>query len=296
MRHHAFIANLMGAAMALAFAVTAQALNNRSFVAMTGDDANNCSAGAYCRTFTAALAVTNPGGEIVVVDSGGYGAATISQPVVITAIGIDASITATSGNALTINTTGDVTITGLNLHGEGTGSSGVEVFAVGFLRLYNMQIENFASFGIDFSVNGNLAVYDSKITDSGLDGLAANNASAKVYVQNTAFDHNAGFGALANGGATLTIVDSSAHYNTIAFEATNSSMALYGDRVMLNTFGIVAAGGTGQLYFADCLVSDNTTSYAVGDGGTMTGSNPGTTLITPGQATNGTLSTATVLQ
>src|SRR5579871_1161487 len=93
MKKHGFTTRVMNcAALALIFAFTAQAQNNRSFVATTGNDANTCSASAYCRTFTRALAVTNSGGEIVVVNSGGYGPATITQAVVITAIGIDASI------------------------------------------------------------------------------------------------------------------------------------------------------------------------------------------------------------
>src|ERR1035438_9219423 len=145
MLDHHFTRNCLASAiLSLLLTVSAQAQNNRSFVATTGDDGNNCSASAYCRTFTRALAVTNSGGEIVVVDSGGYGPATITQPVVITAIGVDASITAESGNALTINTTGNVTITGLNLYGSGVGSNvGIAVEQVGFLRLYSMQIVHF---------------------------------------------------------------------------------------------------------------------------------------------------------
>ena len=88
-------------AIALAFSVSAQAAASRTFVSTIGNDANtsaNCSPAAPCRTFGAALSVTNPGGEVVVLTSGGYGPATISQPVVITALGIDASVTqATAG-------------------------------------------------------------------------------------------------------------------------------------------------------------------------------------------------------
>jgi hypothetical protein len=180
MRRAALTRNIIaGAAIALAFAVIAQAQNNRSFVATTGDDANDCSAGAYCRTFVRALAVTNSGGEIVVVDSGGYGPATITQPVVITAIGVDASITGESGTALTINTTGNVTITGLNLYGSGVGSNvGIAVEQVGFLRLYSVQIVNFDN-GVDATAK--LAMYDSKITDCSI-GLFADTSARPTYI------------------------------------------------------------------------------------------------------------------
>jgi len=280
--------------MALAFAVTAQALNNRSFVATTGNDANACTPSAYCRSFAAALAVTNPGGEIVVVNSGGYGPATITQPVIITAIGVDASISATSGNAFTIDTPGNVTITGLNLHGEGTAQNGIFVQQVGFLRLYGMLIENFVNTGVFFDASGNLAVYDSKITDCVFDGLLLDNDTAQAYVENSAFDNNQNAGAESLRGA-MTIADSSAYYNAIGFYADDGTVTLYNDSASFNATGLQAVLG-GVLYFADCVVSGNTTDYNIASGGSITGSNPGTTLITPGQGATGTLSTAIALQ
>ena len=282
---------IVGAALALAFTFTAQAQNSRSFVATTGNDANNCSASQYCRTFARALAVTNAGGEIVVVDSGGYGPVTISQPVVITAIGIDASITATSGDALDINTTGNVTITGLNLNGAGRLIGiGVHVAAVGLLRLYNMQIQNFGV-GIDFEATSSLAVYDSEINDCA-DGILQA-SGGQVSVSNTELD-NDGIGAYAAAG-TMTIADSSVHYNGIGFFANGGKVSLKNDRVIFNETGIDAFDG-GALYFADCLIFGNTTSYSIGTGSTIMASSPGTSLITPGQSSTGTLGTAITLK
>ena len=111
MQKHHFTPSLLAlacATLALAFTITAQAQNNRSFVSTLGNDASACTTSAHCRTFTRALAVTNPKGEIVVVDSGGYGPATITQPVTISAIGVVASITQANPNqnGLTINTSG----------------------------------------------------------------------------------------------------------------------------------------------------------------------------------------------
>jgi Right handed beta helix region len=290
---------IAGALIALTLTVTAQAQNSRSFVATTGNDANTCSATAYCRTFGRALSVTNSGGELVVVNSGGYGGAVISQPVVITAIGIDASITAISGNAFTINTTGNVTISGLNISGGGSGNDGIDVTQVGFLRLYNMQIQNFANNGIEFTSSGNLAIYDSKITDSAAYGLLLNNPGAQAYVHNSAFDNNTLAGAIALAG-NMTIAESSAHFNGIGFWAYGGSLALMSDRAIFNTVGVQAGFGgappnSAPLYFTDCLLSNNGTAYLISTGGAITGSNPGTTLITPGQTTSGSLGTATTL-
>jgi len=268
---------------------------NRTFVSTNGSDLNNCTVSAYCRTLAAALALTNPEGEIVMVDSGGYGAATITQPVVITAIDTDASITATSGNALTINTTGNVTITGLNLYGAAAiGNDGILVQAVGFLRLYNVQIQDFANNGIEFTASGNLAVYDSKVNDSGQSGLLLQNAAAQAYVHNTDFDNNTFAGAASFSG-NMTIAESSAHYNGVGFYAYyGSTVSLSNDSAIFNTIGLAAFGGT--LNFADCLISDNTTAWSVAALSTMTDTSPGTSLITPGQLTSGTLTSATALQ
>jgi hypothetical protein len=298
MRKHRFTTSIMAAtAIALASAVTAEAQNARSFIATTGNDANNCTPSAFCRTLVRALAVTLPHGEIVMVDTGGYGPGTITQPVTISSIGVDGSIDLVApGDGLVINTGGDVTINGVNFRGHGSGTNGILVTQVGFLRLYGVEIENFTNDGIDFEATGNLAVYDSKINDCGHDGLLVQGAGARAYVHGSEFDDNAFAGADSAAG-WLTIANSSAHYNARGFFADGGKVELFEDRAIFNGIGIAASGsgggnGAGTLYFADCLIADNTTSYDVGAGGTMAGSSPGTTLIPPGQATIGTLAAA----
>lgn len=56
------------------------------------------------------------------------------------------------------------------------------------------------------------------------------------------------------------------------------------------------SGSSGSLTFANCLISDNTTAYNIMTGGTMAGTNPGTSLITSGQTLTGSLSTPIALQ
>ena len=286
---------LTASALALAFGVTAQASASRTFVSTIGNDANtsvNCSPSANCRTFAAALSVTNSGGEVVVLTSGGYGPATISQSVVITAIGIDASISVTTSgaNGLTINTPGNVTLIGLNLHGEGTGNNGIEVQQVGFLRLYNMLIENFTNIGVDFEVTGQMAIYGSTINDNAFAGLLVANGTANVYVHDTAFDHNTGVAVEVDSGQ-VTIADSSAEYNGTGFLSQGSLLTLVNDRAIFNAVAMhVLSAGT--LYFGNCLFANNAFAYEVVSGSTLAGTNPGTSIIAPGQSTSGTLSTA----
>lgn len=54
----------------------ALAASQRTFVASNGSEANACSLVAPCRSFTRALTQTSPKGEIVVLDSAGYGPVT----------------------------------------------------------------------------------------------------------------------------------------------------------------------------------------------------------------------------
>ena len=79
----------------------------RTFVASNGADTNPCSLTQPCRAFAAALLQTNPGGEIIVLDSAGYGPVVIDKAVsIIAPAGIYAGVTATSGNGIVVNAPG----------------------------------------------------------------------------------------------------------------------------------------------------------------------------------------------
>ena len=285
---------------ALALAIPSQAGVTRTFVATTGNDSNtsvNCSPTAPCRTFTAALSVTNSGGEIVVLNSGGYGPATIAQAVTITAVGVDASISVTTAgaNGLTINTSGNVTLVGLNLHGEATGHDGILVQKVGFLRLFNMLIENFTNHGVDFGVFGSLSIYRSALNDNTAAGVAVGNVSSFVLVNGSSFDHNGNGVTVSAGNATVVNSSVSHSANTNAFLASGGALTLFNDRVLANNIALGASSG-GTLFFSNCFMENNTTAYDVGAGGSITGTSPGTSLIEPGQTTSGSLATAVALQ
>jgi hypothetical protein len=104
---------------ALALPLVAQAAP-RTFVASTGNDANtatNCPVANPCQSFAAAYSVTNVGGEIIALDTAGYGSVTIANSVSIIAIQrafvkVNASstgITITGGNVFLSN----IEVTGL---------------------------------------------------------------------------------------------------------------------------------------------------------------------------------------
>ena len=69
------------AILTLCFASMAQAQATRTWVSGVGDDANPCSRTAPCKTFAGAISKTATGGEISVLDPGGYGAVTITKAI-----------------------------------------------------------------------------------------------------------------------------------------------------------------------------------------------------------------------
>ena len=65
----------------------------RAFVSTTGNDANPCSLVAPCRSFQAAINTVTAGGEVIAVDSGGYGSFTVDKSVTVSAApGVHAGI------------------------------------------------------------------------------------------------------------------------------------------------------------------------------------------------------------
>jgi len=132
-------------------AAPAQALNTRSFVSGHGSDAAACTLAAPCRTLAAAFAVTSAGGEIDVLDPGGYGALTITRSISIQGHGFS-GISAASGNAITINAGVDdqINLRGLLIDGLDSGGNGIIVTGVGSLDIQDSLIRRFTNDGLLF--------------------------------------------------------------------------------------------------------------------------------------------------
>jgi len=115
----------------------AEAAAPSTFVASYGSDSNetsNCAQANPCRTLAGALAVTSPGGEVIVVDSNDIGPASITQSVsIIAPQGVYAGIRIANGSGIVITSiSGSVTLRGLTFEGPGPtgtklGTSGLVV-------------------------------------------------------------------------------------------------------------------------------------------------------------------------
>src|SRR5215471_5367173 len=70
-------------AVVLIGASSAYGQATRTWVSGVGDDANPCSRTAPCKTFAGAISKTAAGGEIDVLDPGGFGGVTITKSITI---------------------------------------------------------------------------------------------------------------------------------------------------------------------------------------------------------------------
>jgi hypothetical protein len=251
----------------------------RTFVATTGVDTNtsvNCGPTAPCRTFNAALSVTDAGGEVVVLNSGGYGPATITQSVSITAPdGVYAGVTVASGNTgFTITTPGvNVALKGLTITGSGVAASnGVVVAVIGAVTLTveNCVISNPSGTGIDFVGSGVLRVVDTLIRDSGW-GVIVQGGSADI-VHSRLFGNDYGISislGATEPASTVVVTDSvvsgasqSAIYVAAQAASSNAQVSVVRSTLSNNQYGVYAEALTGavvQVSVSDSLVTGNTT-------------------------------------
>src|SRR5215467_9235185 len=135
----------------------------RTFVSGLGSNSNPCSRTAPCRTFTQAISQTVPGGEVVVLDSAGYSAFTITQAVsIIAPPGVYAGISVFSGDGIDISAgvSDTVILRGLTINNQGSNGDGIAFIAGGTLHVEGCAINGFNNgVGID-SKTGNLEVKD----------------------------------------------------------------------------------------------------------------------------------------
>src|SRR5260370_13266902 len=118
--------SLLGSGIACILLVSVgEAQVPRTFVSINGSDASPCSAVQPCRSFNQALTVVQPGGEIVVQNSGGYSTGfTITQKVTIDAAGVNAaaiSIDATDLCTINAGPSDRVVLRNISLHGASGG-------------------------------------------------------------------------------------------------------------------------------------------------------------------------------
>jgi hypothetical protein len=209
MLHRSFASASIAFALSLFAATVAATTAQRTFVASTGNDANPCSITAPCRGFTRAITQTSASGEVVVLDSAGYGFVTITQSVsIIAPAGIYAGISVFSGDGVTVNAPGAVVVLrGISINGQGS-RYGIFVQAAGRLRIESCVISELGSGGIYFTAKGaEMIVLDTIVRDNGGSGIEVIADDASIDLHHVRSEHHSynGFHITPPPGSTVGV-------------------------------------------------------------------------------------------
>jgi len=180
---------------------TSNAQATRTWVSGVGDDANPCSRTAPCKTFAGAISKTAEGGEIDVLDPGGFGTVTITKAMTIDGThgsGFGSILNAGNIAGVIINVTGGtfvntavVTLRSLYFQaanqspsGTGTSSNGINYLKANRVVVSDCHFENQGNAGIRVSVStsANLFVRDSEFTNV-TTGITANATGGTLVVE-----------------------------------------------------------------------------------------------------------------
>jgi hypothetical protein len=233
------------------------------FVASYGNDANDGSRGSPKRNFQAAHTAVADGGQIVVLDTAGYGALNISKSVAVTVPpGVNGFVTVSSSNAngISIAAPGSarVLLRGLIVEGGGLSGTGFGIFAtsVGSLAIDDCTVRNFyEGIYVLSNVAAQVSVRHCTVRDCSY-GLDSENSAAVgvvALVSECQIYQCLIYGVLAlnnivNGSVDVTLADCFLSGNVTALASLDTSTVLRVDNCRLtgNSFGTFTRG-SGQL-------------------------------------------------
>jgi hypothetical protein len=258
----------------------------RTFVSTTGVNNPACSLAAPCRDFAAAMNATSSGGEVIVLESGGYGPVTVTKSVsIIAPPGLHAGISvppATHGVTVSAGPTDNVVLRGLTINGQG-GWRGIWITSGKEIYVEDCTVANLGSGGI--YITGDVAVHikrsvvrnnpygvmadsmgttilitltDSTLTGNGGVGFAALTKTSGSTIHATIADvaalasTDAGFvGNSYNVGTiTMALADSTAAENGgagVQISGTNATAMVSGSSLVHNAGADLLQSASGEL-------------------------------------------------
>lgn len=263
-----------------AFCASVLAQNTRSAVSVTGNDANACTVPSPCRTFSKAVSVTNSGGEVIALDSGGYGPFTIDRAVTVRPVpGAYAGLAPSSTNGISVvaGANDDVILRGITINGlGGTNLYGIYYVSGRSLTIQRCAIDRMTGRGIVSVQSSNLFVSDTTITNSafGIQLGNGNVGSPTVFatISNCRIDHNT-YGIAVYQPGNATVSDTVLANNSTGLRAAASVATLAADVVIENStisgnsVGISSgtSAGTATVRVSNCTISHNTFGLSSSD-------------------------------
>lgn len=279
------------AAVLCGFSLTARAQATRTWVSGVGDDANPCSRTAPCKTFAGAISKTAAGGEINVLDPGGFGAVTITKSITIRSDHFEAGVlvSGTNGIIVSAGASDKVVLEGLDIEGLGTGLNGIRFLSGQSLTIRNCKVQNFVNSGVDFEPNsgvGQLHVERTAIiktanstSDSAVLVRPQSGAGANAEVDHCNIVGNANGvyadATSATAGINLNVRDSSITHSSNVGVAAGSSgnyLQVTVDRTEVlfsQNIGLGANGAPATIRVGGSTIAHNATGVAALNGGTV---------------------------
>jgi hypothetical protein len=273
--------------IAAAFAVNAsllQAQATRTWVSGVGDDANPCSRTAPCKTFAGAISKTAAGGEINVLDPGGFGAVTITKSITISSEGFEAGVLVSGTNAIVISAanTDNIVLRGLDIEGLGTGLVGIKVLAAGSVHVEDCTINHFTQIGIDFvpssattttsqlHVSNTIVRNNLGASSGGIRIKPGANVTAVGMIENTQL-RNGQFGLRVEDNSKVTAKTSTAAGNVgsgfiAVSNATGVTLNLVDCAAIGNGFAVKADNANATVRVSNCMIAGNTTGFSSAGG------------------------------
>jgi hypothetical protein len=221
----------------------------------------------------AAITATNPGGEVIALDSGGYGPVTITSSVsIIAPSGVYAGISVFSGNGVTVTTapTDSVTLRGLTIQFQSGGG--------GRLVVSDVAISGFSSPGIYVAPTqpGNVAIERSTLTGNQAGVALSGQSAAITAVIDSVHSHrNSGYGIGAFDNANVTVRNSRLTSNGTGLfvrpllAGSNTDVTLEPTEISHSTANgafVGDAAGTSTLMLNNCTIVYNGTGVSTTDG------------------------------
>ncbi|MEO8676111.1 MAG: right-handed parallel beta-helix repeat-containing protein [Casimicrobiaceae bacterium] len=227
-----------------AFAIPAFAQTYpRTAVSSKGLDTNTCQVTLPCRSLTAALAHTAASGEIIVLDSAGYGGTLIDKSVSITAAdGIYAGVTVGATGGFVINGPNiQVLLKGFVINYASGTPTAIDIQQAGTVRLENLQISGFAGAGAGVGIDDNSSTPDSHLllknvtVRNGDIGLRANGATtAKWVLAENVLIESLDRCVVVNDGIELVLRNSNVWTCNTGIDARNTAGATTGNSMNVN--------------------------------------------------------------
>jgi hypothetical protein len=229
----------------------AHAQATRTWVSGVGDDVNPCSRTAPCKTFAGAISKTAAGGEISVLDPGGYGAVTVTKGITLNGEGTLASILSSGTNGININAPAGakIIVRNLSINGAGTtlGLNGIRLISASQLIVERTQIYGYSQAGIDVNTTAAGAVLNVK----------------DVVISQVATGINV-TSSVANG-VKGSVVDTNVHSATsvAVLLGTNANVAISNSTLANNAQGLIVNGAGSTADLSNSVVANNTVGLGI---------------------------------